>query len=260
MLEPSIETINRNAPADLSRRKPSLGLIGVGAFGEFSMTHLADLFDVCICDPRRDLRSIGERHNVQVADLATAARQDVVLLAVALRDLRDVARQIAPHLKVGSLVIDVCSIKMKPLAILAEELPSHVEIVGTHPLFGPQSGRDGIRGLSIAVCAADSPRSGLVARFLREKLGLRVVRTTPERHDGQMAYVQGLTHLLSRIVVALDMPALDHTTATFDHLMRMVDMVRHDSDEVFQTITRDNPFVAEVKRRLCEATQSIGDG
>ncbi|WP_157961346.1 prephenate dehydrogenase/arogenate dehydrogenase family protein [Microvirga flavescens] len=264
MLEQSLEIADRR-PLRPSResispapqRRPSLGLIGVGAFGEFCIAHLAGHFDVSIHDPRRDLGVLEKSQGVRVTDLATAAQKDIVLLAVAPRDLRDVARKIAPHLKIGSLVIDVCSIKTKPLAILAEELPAHAEIVGTHPLFGPRSGKDGIEGLTIAVCSSGSPRGRLVTRFLRKKLGLRVVPTTPERHDEEMAYVQGLTHLLSRIVLAMDVPAIEHTTATFDHLMRMVGMVRDDSDEIFRAITEENPFAAEVKRRLREAAQAV---
>jgi len=35
---------------------------------------------------------------------------------------------------------------------------------------------------------------------------------------------------------------------SFDCLMQAVDMVRNDSDELFLTIERDNPFAADVRR------------
>jgi len=71
-------------------------------------------------------------------------------------------------------------------------------------------------------------------------------RSETGRHDRQMAYVQGLTHLLARIVLAMDVPAVDHATQTYGHLQSMVEMVRHDSDELFDTILGENPFAAEV--------------
>jgi prephenate dehydrogenase len=85
------------------------------------------------------------------------------------------------------------------------------------------------------------------------RLGLHVIRTSPEAHDRQMAYVQGLTHLLARVVIDMDLPPLDQTTTTFDHLARMVATVRHDSDALFRTIVRDNPFAAEMRQRLRES-------
>lgn len=238
-------------------RRRSLALVGVGAFGEFCIPHLRPFFDIRIHDARRDLREVCARWDVEAVDLATAAGQDIVVLAVPLGSLRAVARAMAAHLRPGALVIDVCSVKAEPLAILREELPATVHAVGTHPLFGPQSGRDGIAGLRIAVCARESARSLSVARFLRRRLRLDVIRTGADEHDRQMAYVQGLTHLLGRVTAAMQLPRLDLTTASFNHLQRMVEMVRHDTDELFRTIVLDNPYGPEVMRAFAEAAREV---
>jgi prephenate dehydrogenase len=180
-----------------------------------------------------------------------------VVLAVPMRSLRAVARGIAPHLKAGSLVVDVCSLKVGPLSILEAELPPHADILGTHPLFGPRSGRNGIEGLSIVLCSGRGRRGPAAARFLRKKWRLKVVETSPEQHDRQMAYVQGLTHLLARIVTSMNVPPLDHATETFSHLMRMVNMVQGDSDDLFRTILLDNPFTEDMTRSFLEATRRV---
>jgi prephenate dehydrogenase len=148
-------------------------------------------------------------------------------------------------------------VKVAPLAVLAEVLPPHVAILGTHPLFGPQSGKAGIAGLRIALCPVRGVQARLAARFLRQAFGLQVLCTTPEEHDRQMAYVQGLTHIVSRIVLAMDVPPLEMRTTTFDHLTRMVDTVRHDSEALFRTIARDNPFAAEVRDSFARATAEV---
>ncbi len=247
MLLPATEPL-----LDQKRRRPSLGLVGAGAFGQFCIPHLAPFFDLCICDDTPNVAVIAACHGVASGDLERIAAQDVIVLAVPLTALRTVAEAIKPHLKPGALVIDVCSVKVKPLALLRETLPGFVEIIGTHPLFGPQSGKNGIAGLPIAICGGEA-REKLLVRFLREKLRLKVTRTTPEDHDRQMAHVQGLTHLIARAIVAMDLPPLALATPTFGHLMRMVDTVRHDSEELFRTIAAENPFVAEVKREFQEA-------
>jgi prephenate dehydrogenase len=224
-----------------------LGLIGLGAFGAFARTHLARRFAVVAHDPAAAGASLHE-----------AAACPVVVLAVPLAALADVARAIAPVLRPGTLVIDVCSVKSAPLALLDAILPEHVDIVGTHPLFGPQSGRDGIAGLPVAVCPARRGRGRrLVARFLAETLALDVVALPAEEHDRQMATVQGLTHLLARIVLEMGVTDTRLATPTFRHLLRMVDTVRHDSQALFRTILDANPHAAAMRARFREAADAV---
>lgn len=244
-------------PPRRCRNRPTLGLIGAGAFGAFCLPHLAPHFPVTVHDPAPGTAALAAAHDARAGDLAAAAACDIVLLAVPLSGLAGVAAAIAPHLAPGALVIDVCSVKMKPLALLRGVLPAETCIIGTHPLFGPQSGRGGIAGLRIAVCGGpDRPRARLV-RFLRLSLRLAVFETTPEAHDRQVAHVQGLTHLIARTVMAMDLPPLDLTTTTFDHLSRMVETVRHDSEALFRTIAADNPFAGAVKRDFAAALQQV---
>ena len=236
-------------------RRPSLGLVGYGAFGAFAQPHLARFFDVVVHDPGLSARDLPGR----AATLAEAAAADIVVLAVPLAALRPVAAALAPLLRQGTLVVDVCSLKAAPLAILTELLPPGTPILGTHPLFGPQSGRHGLAGLRLALCPApgQAGQARRVARFLRGAFGLEVTTTSAEDHDRQMAYVQGLTHIVSRIVMAMDLPPLALGTTTFGHLTRMVDTVRHDSDALFRTIARDNPHAAEVRARFEQATAQV---
>ncbi len=227
--------------------QPRLGLIGLGAFGAFAHAHLARHVAVVAHDAAQD-----------GASLAEAAACPVVVLAVPLVALADVARAIAPILVPGALVIDVCSVKTQPLALLDAILPEHVDIVGTHPLFGPQSGRAGIAGLPVAVCPARrGRRRRLVARFLAETLSLDVVVLAAEEHDRQMANVQGLTHLLARIVLEMGVGDTRLATPTFRHLLRMVDTVRHDSEALFRTILDANPHAAAMRARFREAADAV---
>lgn len=237
----------------------SLGLLGVGAFGTLAAPYLARHFDLVLYDPSRDLTLFAREIGARVGAIQEAASCDIVVLAMPIQKLEAALGEIAPHLARGALVVDVVSVKLKPKAIMERLLPPHVDIVGTHPLFGPQSGKNGIAGLTIAVCDARGGRGDAVAAFCAENLGLKVVMTTAEEHDRQMAYVQGLTHLMAKIVVALDLPEFSLTTKTYTYLQSMVDMVRYDSDELFRAIERENPFVAEAKDAFFEAARELED-
>lgn len=237
----------------------SVGLLGVGAFGTLAAPYLAKHFDVTLYDPAQDLSSLSSAIGARAGTLQDAASCNVVILAMPVQRLELALKEIAPHLLPGTLVVDVISVKVKPKEIMQRVLPAHVDIVGTHPLFGPQSGKNGIEGLSIAVCNARGERGGAVADFCAHKLGLKVVVTTAEEHDRQMAYVQGLTHLLAKIVVSLDLPEFSLTTKTYNYLQSMVDMVRYDSDELFRAIERENPFVSEAKSAFFAAARNLED-
>ena len=75
-------------------------------------------------------------------------------------------------------------------------------------------------------------------------------QVTPEDHDREAAVVQGLTHLIARVLLNMEPLPTRMTTASFERLMQAVDMVRHDSPAVFRAIERDNPFAAEVRDRF----------
>ena len=234
----------------------ALGLIGAGAFGAFAVPHLRPFFDIAVHDPRADLDRLCGAWGVAPVGLAEAAARRVVVLAVPLGALRWVARALAPHLQPGALVVDVCSVKVRPLAILAEELPPGTAVVGTHPLFGPNSGRNGIAGLKVAVCGGEGRAAAAVERFLRGRLALDVTRATPEAHDRQMAYVQGLSHLVARSLKGLALPELSLGTAGFAQLEGLIELVGGDSDALLATVIGGNPFAPAVLERFLAACRT----
>jgi prephenate dehydrogenase len=225
--------------------QPTLGILGLGAFGRLMARHLSPYFRLYGFDSNS-----AEVDGVTIADIATVAGCDIVVLATPVSALSSVIAGIAPHLRPGALVLDVGSVKVIPAEIMARELPATVDIVGTHPLFGPQSARDGIVGLKIAVCPIRGARGPRVAAFLRRALGLDVILTTPDAHDREAATVQGLTHLIAKVLVRMEPLPTKMTTASFDLIARAVEMVRYDAPEVFMAIERANPYSRDVRERF----------
>ncbi|MDE2028941.1 MAG: prephenate dehydrogenase/arogenate dehydrogenase family protein [Alphaproteobacteria bacterium] len=234
----------------------SFGLIGVGAFGALAARHLAPHFDLVlhdVADVSAQARGIGAR----TGDLRDAASCDIVMLAVPVQKLHEVLTGVAPLVTPGALVLDVCSVKIKPVAAMLEILPENVSVVGTHPLFGPQSGKNGIAGLNVAICEGRGGRGGETAHFCAGKLGLRAFEVTPEEHDREAAYVQGLTHMLGKIVGSLDLPDMRFPTRTYELMQQMVEMIRYDSDDLFRAIERENPFSSEAKQKFFAAARKL---
>jgi prephenate dehydrogenase len=235
----------------------SLGLIGVGAFGEFMLKHVAPFFVTYVYDKYRDLADVTQTYNVTSVGFDKVCQCDIVVIAAPVNALQDIALEMKKHLKPGQLVMDVASVKTIPAAILRDTLPPGIDAISLHPLFGPQSGSQGIGGLNVAVCNVRGSRVPGVIKFLEEDLKLNAIQTTPEQHDTEMAFVQGLTHMIAKVFVSMDVPKIQQTTKTFDLLCQMVELVRYDSDELFRTIERDNPFMAEAKAKFFSAIQNL---
>jgi prephenate dehydrogenase len=233
-------------PHELGR--PSLGLIGFGAFGRLVATHLRPHVRLCAFDV--DPRAFDADTSSLSTDLPSAAGCDIVVLATPVNRLEEAIRAVRPYLRHGAIVLDVGSVKLRPAEIMRRELPDHVSVVGTHPLFGPQSARHGIAGLKIAVCPIRGDVAWRIAAFLRAILKLRVFVTTPDRHDREAAMVQGLTHLIAKVLTSMEPWPTAMTTVSFDRMIEATEMVRHDAPEVFMAIERENPHAEAVRRRF----------
>lgn len=236
-------------------QKQSLGLIGFGQFGELAARHLAPCFEVLVCD-REDVKERVEALGARFGGLQEAASRDIVIIAVPVAAMREVLGQIAPHLKPGALVIDVGSVKVLPSQWMVELLPGHVDIVATHPLFGPQSARNGLPGLRLVVCPIRGGREAEVVDRAR-KAGLIVSVTTPEEHDREMAYVQALTHLIGRSLAGIRIPDEDLKTRSYQHLLDLCALIRDDSFELFTAIQTLNPYAAEVAGAFVDEARGL---
>ncbi len=212
--------------------------------------HLLPHAKILAYDTSAASRVFAKATRIAFTSLARVAACDIVILAVPVPAIAATAKAIAPHIKKGALVIDVGSVKLAPAKALAKHLPKHAAIVCTHPLFGPQSAADGLKGHNIAVCGVRGNRTISVKRFLSSKLKLKVIETTPDEHDRELAAVQGLTHMIARILMQMEPLPKKMTTRSFELIMSAIEMVRYDSEELFLAIERENPHSANVRQRF----------
>lgn len=237
----------------------SLGLLGFGAFGQLMARHLQPHLRLVVCDPARSPQPDPAGKGLVPGDVAAVAACDIVVLAVPVDTMAQAIASLRPHLRAGTVVLDVGSVKIEPARLLLEGLPEPVEIIGTHPLFGPQSARDGLAGLKIALCPIRGRNTGRIAAFLRRTFALDVILTTPDAHDRDMALVQGLTHLVAKILVRMEPVPRRMTTRSFELLMQATEMVRHDAPGVFLAIERANPHARAVRERFFAHAQALTD-
>ena len=131
----------------------------------------------------------GRITGMSLPELAAACQ--IVIVAVPIGVTLDVIREVGPLLPEETLLMDLTSLKKEPVrAMLAA---SRAEVIGCHPLFGPDA--PSLAGQNIVLCPA---RGGRWLDFLQGifvKNGARITVTAPAEHDRMMALIQGLTHL-----------------------------------------------------------------
>lgn len=242
------------------RRRPwgeRIGIIGLGGFGSFLAAHLARFVDVTvhdIVDRRVDAADIG----VEWGTLEEAASKDVLILAVPLNSLKVVLRQLSDGVRRELLVLDVCSVKHVPIQLMREHLP-HAELVGTHPLFGPESAKGGLLGHTIVLCpiVVCSAHLRHLRTFCSRDLGLNIIEIGPEEHDRQMATVQGVTHFIARAASEIGIGPSNLSTAAYRHLLEVTRLLKNDSWDLFETIQQGNPFAREMRRVFMEKLKEL---
>lgn len=121
-----------------------------------------------------------------------ASRHDIVIVSVPIDVTVKVIAEIAPHLKKGACIVDITSIKKPPLDAMLAHAPEGVDVVATHPMFGPH-GVDFDRQ-KVVLCRGRGDEAFARVKKLYESFGAETIEATAEEHDAQMALIQVLVH------------------------------------------------------------------
>lgn len=233
-----------------------IGIYGLGRFGAFWASVLAEHFDVLTYN-RSDKPTPPGTTKTDIAGLCGC---DTVFLCTSISSMSEVARKLAPHLTKTTLVADTCSVKTYPLDVLSKELPGDVPIMGTHPMFGPDSAVAGMRGLPLVLTPARHSESHVsLWRDRFTSMGLRVIDMTAEEHDREAAVTQGVTHLVGRVLDEFGLVSSTISTKGYSALSEIVEQTCNDPRSLFLDLQRFNPFTPDMRRRLATAFAAILD-
>lgn len=230
--------------------RPDFGVIGFGRFGQLVAFHLGERGTVRVFD--RKWAPLGDRGisdaNAQIgkARLEEVCRARFVVFAVPIRALRGALEEAAPYFRHGTLVADTASVKAWPVRWLRDCVPEHVEVIGTHPLFGPDSAGEGLAERKIVVVPVRLRHPRVVRRFL-ESYGLEVLIRTAEEHDREVARTQALTHWIGRALERFGAEPREIDTMGYRRLLEVLAYVNRDTLELFEDMQRWNPFAAETR-------------
>ncbi len=258
-----------------------IALIGIGLIGSSIARDIKELGlarDVVVSTrseetlKRAEELELGTSYTTSVADAVREA--DLVIVSVPVGASEDVAKQIAPHLKAGTIVTDVGSTKASVIAQMAPHMPQHVHFIPGHPLAGTEkSGPDaGFAGLFRDRWCIFTPLSGTDAAALDRlkgfwlALGSRVDEMDPEHHDKVLAIVSHLPHIIAYNIVGTaddlstvtESEVIKYSASGFRDFTRLAasdptmwrDICLHNKDAILEMLARFSEDLAYLQRAI----------
>ena len=171
--------------------------------------------------------------------------QELVLLAVPAPAMDEVLKKCCPHCSPETIVMDVCSVKAQPLALMLRHHPGPV--VGTHPLFGQDPGAEP----RVAVTPGRGELPAQVVSALMERLSFIPFMTTAEIHDRAMAAVQGLNFVTTCAYLAAlagDEDIREFLTPSFHRRLEAARKMLTEDADMFADLFEANPYSQEAVR------------
>lgn len=291
------------------RSKPlTIGIIGFGRFGQF-MARTFSKHGRIVVTSRTDYSDIAHGMGVTYIPLDEAERflneeLDVVVFAVSILSFESTVMKFVPALQrhvqsqgKGPLMVDVLSVKEHPRQVMLDLLPEECDILCTHPMFGPDSGKNGWHDLnfvyektrvdkvvfdpSTKAQHMDSPEQFIdtagrfhsvhedseahvesmdrIERFLSiwEEEGCRMVPMSCKAHDEYAANSQFITHLMGRILGAQGLCETPIDTKGFQSVLKLVDSTTADSFDLFYGLYKYNQNSMDTILQLRAAMEDV---
>jgi arogenate dehydrogenase (NADP+), plant len=244
-----------------------IGIVGFGKFGQFLAQRMSKAGHTVIATSRGNYNKEAERLGATFfpnSDDFCEEHPDVVILCTSILSLKDVMTSLPiPRLKRNTLFVDVLSVKQFPKSLLLRNLPPEVDILCTHPMFGPDSGKGSWSGLTFMYEKVRIGRSSVREKrvdnflaFFRDE-GCTMVEMTCEEHDVQAASTQFITHTVGRTLGTMGLQPTPIDTKGFQSLLNLVENTANDSFDLYYGLFMYNPNATAELDRLEKAFDAV---
>ena len=237
-----------------------IAVIGAGRFGSFWAQHISQHYPVYVYDRDQD-RQAAVREFSHWTELPVCLQKSYIFLTIPIRQILPFIKENRVNFSPGSVLIDCASIKEPVMEWIESELPPDIFYVASHPLFGPDSARGGLKDHIITLIPGRVPynRYAFLVELLSQKLGLRIENMSAAEHDRLMAYNLSLIHHLGRTFHGMNISRIPLMMDSLGKLNSIARVVMNDSDELFYDFYRLNRFSQEVENQFREQFNKIVD-
>lgn len=233
-----------------------IGIVGYGRFAQTLIRLLAEP-EVLVLTRSVHKKVPGVRFVTDSKIFYTSA--DTVFFCVPISSLEQTVRDHAPYINSAHTLLDVLSVKLHAKHVFDTHIQQDkVNIILTHPMFGPDSSRAGFAGLPIMM---DQYRaSELVFKMWTERFataGLTVLRMSADEHDRMAARSQGVAHYVGRLLQEYGFQETPIDTVGAKKLKEIMDQVCHDTWQLYLDLQQYNPYSKEVIHDIRDAFDTL---
>lgn len=247
--------------------KLKVAIVGFGNFGQFLAKAFIRQGHTVYAHSRSNYHSVAQSLGAAFfSDLHDLCEQhpDVILICTSILSTESVLKSLPlQRLRRNTLFVDVLSVKEFPKNIFLQVLPSHFDILCTHPMFGPESGKHSWQNLPFVFdkvrIGNENSRVNRVDTFLDvfKKEGCTMVEMTCTEHDKYAAGSQFITHTMGRILEKLQLESTPINTKGYETLLNLVENTASDSFDLYYGLFMYNKNAMEQLERLDMAFESL---
>jgi len=227
----------------------NIGIIGFGRFGKLLHKILKEDFKVMIFDKKSNIK--------QRSDFEKITLCDALFFCVPISSLESTVKEYFKYIKKGSTILDVASVKVEPVKILKKYFSTGFDIIPTHPMFGPDSAKDGLKYAVIAFCPVKKSKAYIFWKLYFKKKKFKVVEMTPEKHDLITASGMAFTHFIGEVMKKMEIKSSPLDTKTFKMLLDIKKAVSENGEELFYDIQKNNSYTVKMRSDLKKAVSAI---
>ncbi len=239
--------------------RKTVSVYGYGRFGKFWADILAEHHHVKVYS-RRGLKPEEVTEGIEITTYEDLFNCDAMFFCVAISSFEHVLKECKPYLKKDTLYFDTCSVKVNPAQWMQDELPEGASIIATHPMFGPDSyfeSKDPLTMMMSNINADEAVFEAWVDFFNSKKMTVEVM--TCEDHDKKVAYSQGITHYVGRVLADLNLHRTEIDTLGYRKLLEITEQTCNDSWQLFMDLQQNNPYTAQMREDLHRSIHKIYD-
>ena len=221
-----------------------VAIVGFGRFGKTLFRLLKDDFEVVI---------VGRNNPQDIIGV------EVVFYCVPISTFESVIKLHKKYFKDNHLLIDVLSVKMHPKKVFEKHLGRlKTQALLTHPMFGPDSSKDGFKGLPMIMdkFLVDDDNFGFWKSFFIDK-GLRVVELSAKEHDRLSANTLGVAQFLGRLLKELKLKSTPIDSLGTKKLLEVMEQACNDTWQLFTNLQNFNPYTKNMRLRLGRAYDKL---
>jgi prephenate dehydrogenase len=234
-----------------------VGVLGFGRLGKLLVRNFTQDATVSVFDSNLDESEVNAL-GAKAVSLEEICKSKILILCVPISQISVVANQIKDLVTPDTLVVDVCSVKVHPMSELTSILPKEIEVLGTHPMFGPDSAAKSLYGCKIVLCQerVNDETFKNIKGYL-ESHGLKVIVSSAHEHDKQIAHSLILTHTIGRTLMDMNSNPMDIDTKGYRRLLKILETVENDSVQLFNDMNKYNPYAKEMRESLSSSLGKV---